>query len=75
MAGHAGSTTFHGVSLFVVQWPGQWQVVPYITWQQSPWVRWRIEYNHLDPGDIGERMDIIYLQLIFAAGPHKHERY
>ncbi len=53
----------------------QWQVVPYLTWQQSPWVRWRIEYNHLEPGDIFEPEDIIYLQLIFAAGPHKHDRY
>ena len=53
----------------------QWQVGPYLTWHQSPWVRWRIEYNHLDPGDIAQPSDILYLQLIFAAGPHKHERY
>jgi hypothetical protein len=53
----------------------QWQVVPYVTRQQSPWVRWRFEYEHMDPGDISQPEDIIYLQLIFAAGPHKHERY
>ena len=53
----------------------QWQLAPYITWQQSPWVRWRVEFNHLDPGDVAEPEDIVYFQLIFAAGPHKHERY
>ena len=53
----------------------QWQGVPYVTWQQSPWVRWRIEYDYLDPGDIADSEDRIILQLIFAAGPHKHERY
>ena len=53
----------------------QWQVGPYLTWSQSPWVRWRIEYNHLDPGDLDQPSDVLYLQLIFAAGPHKHERY
>jgi hypothetical protein len=53
----------------------QWGVTPYLTWQQSPWVRWRIEYDHLDWDTIAEPEDTIYLQLIFAAGPHKHERY
>jgi hypothetical protein len=53
----------------------QWQLAPYITWQQSPWVRWRVEFNHLDPGDAAESEDIIHFQLIYAAGPHKHERY
>jgi hypothetical protein len=53
----------------------QWQGVPYVTWQQSPWVRWRIEYNYLDPGDIADAENRLILQLIFAAGPHKHERY
>jgi len=53
----------------------QWQIGPYITWIQSPWVRWRIEYNHLDSGDLFEPVDIIYFQLVFAAGPHKHDRY
>ena len=53
----------------------QWQLAPYITWQQSPWVRWRVEFNHLDSGEVAEPEDIVYFQLIFAAGPHKHERY
>ncbi len=53
----------------------QWLLAPYITWEQSPWVRWRVEYNHVDFGDVAETENVLYLQLIFAAGPHKHERY
>lgn len=52
----------------------QWQLSPYITWWQSPWVKWRLEYDHLWgkglPGD-----DKVFIQCTFAAGPHKHERY
>jgi len=52
----------------------QWQISPYITWWQSPWVKWRLEYGHRWgehlPGD-----DRVFVQCTFAAGPHKHERY
>jgi hypothetical protein len=53
----------------------QWQGAPYVTWWQSPWVRWRLEYNYLDPGEIADPVSRIIAQLTFAAGPHKHERY
>jgi hypothetical protein len=53
----------------------RWQVGPYITWQQSPFVRFRLEYNHADGHGMAEREDLVWLQVIFAAGPHKHERY
>jgi hypothetical protein len=53
----------------------QWLAAPYITWQQSPWVRWRAEFDYFDPGDVAEIERRLILQLIFAAGPHKHERY
>ena len=56
-----------------------WQVAPYVTWSISPFVHLRLEYNHRDgyniPGDHDHRVDIFTLQLVFAAGPHKHERY
>ena len=52
-----------------------WQVGPYITWHQSPFVRFRLEYNHQDGKHMGTSQDIVILQCIFAAGPHKHERY
>jgi len=52
-----------------------YQIVPYITWWQSEWVRLRLQYNYLK----GDNMDIedqtLRMQLTFAMGPHKHERY
>ena len=53
----------------------RWQVGPYLTWHQSPFVRFRLEYNHEDGHGMEEPEDRIMLQMIFAAGPHKHERY
>ncbi|MCK5850227.1 MAG: hypothetical protein KAH23_04870 [Kiritimatiellae bacterium] len=53
----------------------RWQVVPYVTWKQSPFVHFRVEYNHSDGDGIGSEESLIRLQCIFAAGPHKHERY
>ncbi len=53
----------------------RWQVGPYITWYQSPWVRFRLEYNHEDGRSMEPPVDRLMLQCIFAAGPHKHERY
>ena len=53
----------------------RWQVGPYITWCQSPFVHFRAEYNHQDGEGTGPEEDVFWLQCIFAAGPHKHERY
>lgn len=55
--------------------PYLWQVSPYITWWQSPFVKFRVEYDHADGKGIDYPEDIIWLQAIFSAGPHKHERY
>lgn len=55
--------------------PYRWLVAPYITWHQSPWVRLRLEYNHVDGMHMDPAEDRIFLQCVFAAGPHKHERY
>ena len=55
--------------------PYLWQIGPYITWQQSPFVKFRLEYNHSDGKGIDNPEDIIWFQCIFSAGPHKHERY
>jgi hypothetical protein len=51
-----------------------WQVSPYIKWYQSPWVHFRIEYD-LQDGKFFPTEDRIIFQMIFSAGPHKHERY
>ena len=55
--------------------PYQWQICPYITWWQSPFVKFRLEYNHLDGRNFAQPEDRIMLQAVFAVGPHKHERY
>jgi hypothetical protein len=53
----------------------RWQVSPYLTFQQSPFVKYRLEYSHLDRQGSEPAEDSLTFQLIFAAGPHKHERY
>ncbi len=53
----------------------RWQAGPYITWYQSPFVHYRVEYNHQDGDGTGPEENVVWLQCIFAAGPHKHERY
>jgi hypothetical protein len=68
-----------GLSLapLAVTAPGahQWLFAPYVTWYQSPWVHWRLEYDRLLNHDMGPDENVLYLQCVFAAGPHKHERY
>jgi len=53
----------------------QWLLAPYLTWWQSPWVRWRLEWDHQINKHMGPDDDLISLQCTYAAGPHKHERY
>jgi len=51
------------------------QIGPYITWWQSPFVKFRIEYDYSDSKGIDNPEHVVWLQCVFAAGPHKHERY
>jgi hypothetical protein len=55
--------------------PRRWQVGPYITWWQSPFVRFRFETDYSDGHRTGPAELTFVLQVVFAAGPHKHERY
>ena len=55
--------------------PYIWQIGPYITWWQSPFVKFRAEYDYSNCKGIENPEHIIWLQAIFSAGPHKHERY
>jgi len=51
-----------------------WQVAPYVSYQPSEFVRLHLEYNALD----GDRQPLLHraiFQVVFAAGPHKHDRY
>jgi hypothetical protein len=51
-----------------------WGVVPYVTWWQSPWVRFRLEYDNIQWSDAPVEHRVT-LQMTFSAGPHKHDRY
>jgi hypothetical protein len=53
----------------------RWQICPYITWWQSEFVKFRLEYDYADGRGMENPEHVIWLQAIFAAGPHKHERY
>ena len=55
--------------------PHLWQISPYITWWQSPFVKFRAEYDYSNGKGIENPEHVIWLQAIFSAGPHKHERY
>jgi len=55
--------------------PRLWQISPYVTWWQSPFVKFRAEYDYCDARGIDNPEHVLWLQAIFAAGPHKHERY
>lgn len=55
--------------------PYLWQISPYITWWQSPFVKFRLEYDYSNGKGIDNPEHVFWLQCVFAAGPHKHERY
>ena len=53
----------------------RWQICPYLTWWQSEWVKFRCEYDYADGHGMERPEHVVWFQAIFAAGPHKHERY
>ncbi|NQV33193.1 MAG: hypothetical protein HQ515_10895 [Phycisphaeraceae bacterium] len=55
--------------------PYLYQCSPYITWSQSPFVHFRGEYDYSDGKGLSFARHVVWLQAVFAAGPHKHERY
>jgi len=46
-----------------------------LTWWQSEWVKFRLEYDYADGRGMEKPEHLVLFQAIFAAGPHKHERY
>ncbi len=52
-----------------------WQVVPYLTFWQSEFVLLRLEYQHREGYNLNLKDNRITLQIDWAVGPHKHERY
>ena len=55
--------------------PHRWQLCPYLTWWQSEFVKYRWEYDYAWGRGMEDPEHILWFQAIFAAGPHKHERY
>lgn len=51
-----------------------WRAAPGLNYRPSEFVRLHLEYNALD-GDLRPLEHRAILQVVFAAGPHKHERY
>ena len=52
-----------------------YQIVPYITWWQSHWVKLRLQYNYANGNTMPEEMSTLRFQIVWAVGPHKHDRY
>ncbi len=52
-----------------------YQVVPYLTFWQSEFVFLRLQFNHLQGHNLDEKDNRFVLQIDWAVGPHKHERY
>ncbi len=55
--------------------PSEWQISPYLTWHQSPWVRYRLGLDYKSGHNTGPDERRVTLQCIWAAGPHKHDKY
>jgi hypothetical protein len=53
----------------------RWQAGPYLAWWQSPFVRVLLEADYSDGDFMGPAETTFTFQTVFAAGPHKHERY
>ena len=54
--------------------PDVFQLAPNLTWWQSEWVRFRLQYNYVKPDGGGDNHTFL-LQSVWAVGPHKHETY
>jgi len=54
-----------------------WGVSPYVEWTQSEFTHWRVQYTYnskrLDEPDDSENK--LFFQIVWAMGPHKHEKY
>ena len=54
-------------------------ITPFLTWWQSEFVRVRFQYQYAERDFVaswgGETDNRVWVQVTFAAGPHKHESY
>jgi len=73
-----GGARFDWVEPLAVPDRHAWAIVPALTWWQSEWVYFRLEWQHQrDPVAGGGTItgNRILLQTVWAIGPHKHETY
>lgn len=71
-------TRFDYVEPLAVAGAHTWALVPALTWWQSEWVYFRLEWQHQrDALPVGGRdtRNLLLLQTVWAIGPHKHETY
>jgi hypothetical protein len=52
-----------------------WQVSPYMTVWQSHFAYFRLQYNATWESGRRDPIHSVIFQTVFAAGPHKHEKY
>jgi hypothetical protein len=55
--------------------PSRYLIAPYLTWAQSEFVQFRLEFDHEWGHNTGPEDNRLMFQAVFAAGPHKHDRY
>jgi hypothetical protein len=52
----------------------EWGLSPVLTFWQSEWVRWRLQFSHYERNFAPDE-NVVFLQVDFGAGPHRHEAY
>ena len=52
-----------------------WKIVPYLTFWQSEYVYFRLEFSHLAGKNLEVKDNRMTMQLNWSVGPHRHERY
>ncbi len=52
-----------------------WKVIPYITFWQSEFVYFRLQFSHQQGKNLEAKDNRFTLQLNWSLGPHKHEKY
>lgn len=52
----------------------EWGLSSYVTWWQSEPIRWRLQFSHYERNFMPDE-NVLFLQLDFGVGPHRHEEY
>lgn len=52
----------------------EWGLSAYVTFWQSEFTRWRLQYSHLER-NFAPNENVLFLQVDWGMGPHRHEAY